>query len=241
MADGTEPMNDTAPFVLTGSVALLIGIVIGGLLTWKTRTNVLGASALGLLVGVIIGLSASPVVATAVTAGFGLATHLVNTFLTTRKAPPAEGVCTNSEARQLFHLLGPFALLTVAGLLLGVTIRVNDYLYFRDADLKEYYTAKGFNEAQVEEIMDRLAANVSSEPPPGGTVVSLLSNTERIKWESVWSNAQAFDTDEEKLEHIADYTQAIPAVGVRIQTLQKQKKSIAEILNSLEKEFGGEP
>lgn len=120
-----------------------------------------GFGLLGLAAGLIIGLSETPIIASIVASSFGLIGSLMPLYLNKDK----QGAIPNLEI-----WVGPFASLLIAGLLLGIAIRVNEWLYFPPEptipSLRAGYLAQGFTEEQVVSIMAEQAKAIAKNAPP---------------------------------------------------------------------------
>ncbi|MDB5346802.1 MAG: hypothetical protein JWP89_5179 [Schlesneria sp.] len=102
----------------------------------------------GVSVGILIGLSASPILGVIVTGIFGLVTIL----LQNRKDGPTGDPATDT---QIFFM--PWLPLGfVIGALVGIWMRVNDTLNFHE-DMRHKYRAMGFSKYQSERLIDAAA------------------------------------------------------------------------------------
>lgn len=142
----------------------------------RAKSTTAGFGNLGLVGGLALGLSASPVLAATVTALFAFAAVLVPHFFS---QPAGEGGATPSPA-----WLRPLAWWLALGLILGIFLRVNDALNFSQ-NLRSQYAARGFTDQQIEMIMAGHAAALAAAQPAapaelGGT--SLQASERRAKW-----------------------------------------------------------
>ncbi len=132
-------------------------------LVWKSdrKRFSAGLGFLGLVVGVIIGLSETPIIASAVTSSFALVGALLPLYLNKDN---------QNALPKMETWVGPFATLLLAGILSGITIRVNELLFFPMApyvtNLRDLYEKQGFTPEQVHSIMSGQAAALSKKEPP---------------------------------------------------------------------------
>jgi hypothetical protein len=130
-------------------------------------------ASLGLLVGIVIGLSKSPVVAGAIAGALSLITALVPRFID-----------RTGQGRSVGYWLLPLSLCAVLGLLAGIIIRANDLLTFKQVHYPRLLEEQGFNPAQIQTLMDKLAAQTQSMPREGSS--SLLGREQTPQFSSLW-------------------------------------------------------
>jgi hypothetical protein len=182
---------------LQSIVSSVIGVSVGfglGLLLIKERPAVLaGFAALGLLFGMVLGLSATPIIGATVTAGLALAGTALQAYLSMKTPEAGHAAIPRPDGRWLL----PFASFCVAGIILGIAMRANDVLSFSSAvpNLKEHYLAQGFTEPQVTAIMAAMAKNLQSEKPPAlalaDTKLALADTKPRTTLQSAEAKADA--------------------------------------------------
>lgn len=134
----------------------------------------LGIAAFGLLLGVTLGLSGSPVVAALVTAIAGLAAVAVPALVD--RSAKTQGL----NIPDCFRVLTPFSLAALVGVLLGIMIRTNGWLDLRNPSIRVRLMSQGFNQIQVDNILQRAASNLKVEiferERPAGAHPWLLSS-----------------------------------------------------------------
>lgn len=178
-------MSVLSVLIAVSITVVLLGVVaVAGLLVARStspRDGMTAAAfaALGLFLGLCIGLSASPVVGGTITAGFTLAGSLMTTYLTRKdgagdaSAPEKDNLTAPGKSNITVPVEGkvarvpwltstlivswllPLALFLVVGLVLGITFRANDVLNFR-RDLHARLLSLGFDENQASKIMSRM-------------------------------------------------------------------------------------
>src|SRR5262245_21222352 len=179
-------------------VALITGIVLGRIVK-PHFTFVAGYACLGLVSGMALGLSASPVLGATITGVFTLAAVVIPILLkntsegapSNQPSPRCVGTTAPVHLIAIGEWLFPLAMSLVLGMLVGVAMRVNDALNFEPADLRERYRAQGFSEKQVEMIMSgqtnaMASSSIASSPigrRNGGT--SLQSDERGLNWASL--------------------------------------------------------
>ena len=132
-------------------------------LVWKSdrKRFSAGLGFLGLVAGMIIGLSETPIIASAVTSSFALVGALLPMYLNKD---------SQNALPKLETWVGPFATLLLAGILSGITIRVNELLFFPTApnvtNLRNLYKKQGFTPEQIDSIMRAQAEALSRKEPP---------------------------------------------------------------------------
>lgn len=124
---------------------LIIGLSV---LLWRLA----GALALGLLSGLIVGLSRSQVVAPLVAGVLIVADRIVQGYFAARTNPPTLTTASNPCSPWIL----PISLGAILGIISGIYIRANDSLS-RPHNIPRQLTALGFNDEQIMEIMNREA------------------------------------------------------------------------------------
>jgi hypothetical protein len=134
--------------------------------------------------------------------------------------------------------LVPFSALAIVGILLGITIRVNNALSFANADYPSRLASEGFTPAQIQKIMDRFVEETKYAPPPELPLTSLLSSEARSTLKEMWPKVAAIGTPGEKLDFLRD--NAPPDSGVaRFINAERAKGTPDEtILKDLEARSG---
>lgn len=135
------------------------------------RTDFVAYATLGVLLGFLIGMSESPLVAGVVTGGFTIAGVLLGhlwgqsaTTTETKREVKSEGVTETTTTTTTEKAKSPFStewLFSVSagilvGAIVGFSVRVNSLLDFRDHSLRGKLKAD-FTEPQIREIMNRAA------------------------------------------------------------------------------------
>ncbi len=183
---------------------------------------------LGLLVGLMLGLSESPVLASAIAAAGSIVAACASVFLEAKygirlprpgqegeeAAPDPEG---NPTARgepsrppqplewrgQFTAWIEPFSWAMIFGLLGGITIRTNDLLNFQSRNFRIVLQEKGFNETQVDYMMMSLALEpgeivVQSEKKEPGN--SSLLHKEQIEKFDLTKFQKQYPDPEERIK-----------------------------------------
>lgn len=190
-----------------------LGIVCFALV-WKSdrKRFSVGLGFLGLVAGMIIGLSETPIIASAVTSSFALVGALLPMYLNKD---------SQNALPKLETWVGPFATLLLAGILSGITIRVNELLFFPSepnvTSLRDSYQRQGFTSEQVDSIMSAQAAALSRkeapplppDPKPHGSISlkSAMSSISFASAEEAFNEAKKKDNPSEALatlEHNAN-------------------------------------
>jgi MFS family permease len=117
----------------------------------KTRGDavMMGFGGLGFFVGLILGLSATPIVNAFMAAAFTLAGILLPMF----DKNPAPGVAKNDRVRWMM----PFGFVAGIGVFVGIAIRANDLLSAPEAPMRERIIAHGYSEEQADAMLKRWA------------------------------------------------------------------------------------
>jgi hypothetical protein len=173
---------------------------------WKSDRQLLSAGVgfLGLVAGMIIGLTETPIIASVVTSSFTLVGALLPIYLNKDR---------QDTLPKLEAWLGPFATLLLAGILSGVTIRVNELLFFptepKVTNLREAYQKQGFTPDQVNSIMSAQAEVLSkkepsalpADPKPHGSIAlkSAMSSIAFASAEGAFNEAKKKDNPSEAL------------------------------------------
>jgi hypothetical protein len=140
-------------FVAAGLVAALI------ISRTAAKSREKGFGNLGLVTGLALGLSASPVLAATISAVFTLVGVLAPIYLRSAEGTPKMEESTPSPE---YRWLRPLASWLTVGLLVGVFLRVNDVFNFSD-NLRSHYRAQGFNDQQVDTLMFERASRRADE------------------------------------------------------------------------------
>jgi hypothetical protein len=83
----------------------------------------------------------------------------------------------------------PFCLMAIAGVLLGIALRVNNALSFAPRNYRSQLWSEGFTAEQIQKMMDRFADERKYIPAPVAPLTSLLTNPQRASLEQVLSRA----------------------------------------------------
>jgi hypothetical protein len=221
-------------------LSLLLGGVVGWLLS-KRESIGAGFAALRASVGLMIGLSSSPVVAASVTAIFSLIGILIPIFFEqkTGAAPVAlDSKRAEPQVPPLATWLFPFGGALLVGTLAGIALRANDALNFSSPNLRDHYRAQGFTEDQINSIMEQYARAITGPPPvtENKTHTSLQSVVKPVNWDDIWrENYLQNDNAEDNLSRIeaASPKEVKQAIG----KMRQDRISAAAILDSLKKKF----
>ena len=139
-------------------VSIAVGILLGKYASVTTgRSDALGYGLLGFVVGTLIGLSHSPVLAAAISAGVAVATSLLSRMGKDRILEGVPAATNPWRTDWLTALAGAM----LAGLVFGVVVRANDLLNFKSPDLRLALKAQGFSQPQVEIIMAKIASEIT--------------------------------------------------------------------------------
>jgi len=223
--------------VVIGALALLFGIAVGSFgERCEPNKRSIGIAMLGLMAGFLIGLSQSPVIASIVTASFGLVATLASKYVA---GPPAQAGGANNGT--LDDWLVPFVALAIAGLLCGIVIRVNELLLFREfrtENLRIEYERQGFTPAQVDRIMDGHATVLASSGPPAPTPsdrngLGVLNKKELATPSGLLDIASGFQTDAERVAFIYSQAERLPKLRAAIDRLRTQGKNASDIMEAL--------
>jgi hypothetical protein len=178
----------TPLFIGPPVIVLICGVLVGASLIWRSGSLDWAAFAsLGLLIGMVIGLSKSPVVAGAIAGALSLITTLVPRFLD-----------RSEQGRPVGHWLFPLSLCAVLGLLAGIIIRTNDLLTFKQVHYPRLFEKQWFNAGQIETLMNRLAVQT---PPVNREGSSLLGREQTPQFSSLWQLDMDSDKLLEQIEH----------------------------------------
>jgi hypothetical protein len=177
------------PIVIELPLSVFIwGVFAGAALLWRSDLLDWAAFAsLGLLVGMVIGLSKSPVVAGAIAGALSLITTLVPKFIDRA-----------GQRRPVGPWLLPLSVCAVLGLFAGISIRTNDLLTFKQVHYPRLFEQQGFNPAQIQTLMDRLAAQTQPIPREGS---SLLGREQTPQFSALWQLEMDPDKLLEQIEH----------------------------------------
>ena len=177
------------PIVIELSLSVFLwGVCVGAAFIWRSGSLDWAAFAsLGLLVGIVIGLSKSPVVAGAIAGALSLITTLVPRFID-----------RTESGRPVGPWLLPLSVCAVLGLLAGIVIRTNDLLTFKQVHYPRLFEKQGFTTTQIQTLMDRLAAQTQPIPREGS---SLLGREQTAQFSSLWRLEMEPDKLLEQIEH----------------------------------------
>jgi hypothetical protein len=140
-----------AHYIVLSVLLLLVAWLVRGQMARTTtyRDAVMrGFGGLGLFVGLILGLSASPIVNAFVGAAFTLAGVLVPIY--------AKNPTTGKTTKWVLWIM-PFGFFAAIGVLAGITIHANDLLSAPRTPMQEALLAEGFTKAQVDGMLNRWA------------------------------------------------------------------------------------
>lgn len=234
--------------LIIGLGALAIGATIGRFLSSREKFfDGLAAIGAGTLAGLIVGLSESPILATGVTGAIGLASTVAPLLLKP----------SNDERDVAFvHLrpyVGPFAVFAAVGILLGITLRVNDALNLKDPSIRARLEVLGFSDVEVDQMIERYAADPSAnelvsreisqitEASPG---TSLLSNREtQAGWAKIWetANPASYPNVDDRLGYVMRQSPDLSRERVYklVANLCARGESKENILTHLNSQFSG--
>jgi len=200
----------------------------------KKRVDYLSSALVGLVIGIVIGLSASPIIGSIFTAAFVLLGSVIPLFL-------------KEESRNIsFNVRGniiPFCLLFIIGLLSGVIVRTND-LFNIENNLTVRYGRLGFDNDQIKTIMNDLAGNPQSIPDGSESSThksALLANTsnKHIKW---WQFKLADNGDyKSSIDYIIDHSNEKEKEYIELLNNNiKDKKIVFELIKEMYLLMGNE-
>lgn len=209
-----------------GAICLIVGLVAGRLTSRRDGVGA-GFAALGLVAGLSLGLSASPVLGATITALFTFLGVLAPLYLKSRNSTASSGPNTNLW-------LFPFACALAVGIVGGIAMRVNDALDFRSVNLRDRYAELGFSERQIEVMMDKQAS--TGAPLAERHRDTSLQNLKRpANWDEVLNMFVHKDSSPE--DNLASLKQRIPTekeILREIEKWEKQGLSAKQILKKLE-------
>jgi hypothetical protein len=116
----------------------------------------------------MIGLSTTPVVATAVTAILGILALALPAYF--QKTAPATLQAVDGGPPPLGKWLFPFGAALFLGTLFGLTLHVNNVLDFSSRDLREQYRSQGFTDDQIQRLMESHVKAATEKPTPPESV-----------------------------------------------------------------------
>jgi hypothetical protein len=216
----------------------------------------LGFAALGMVLGLSLGMSAAPVIAATLTAGFAL----VGTLLAIYQPKPVAGAAGGGGPKPIpiYLWLFPFAASLALSMLLGAAIRVNDALDFQPKaptppdDLRIHYAKLGVSPEQVTKIMDRLAQEIPKEPigkvEPKPVVTAdlkrasnLQGSLAKLDWPEFWRRRKSNgDSDAKTLEELSKFAELQEDISrLRAEYAEKHADEIVKQLKEKFKEIGG--
>jgi hypothetical protein len=210
------------------AVGLLAVLLVSRLMSKSPKT---GFGNLGLVCGMALGLSASPVLAATITAIFTLAGVLVPIYL---GSPRAAGESEGSLPGDPQRWLGPLASWLALGLIVGIFLRVNDALNFSE-NLRSRYQAQGFNDSEINTIMAGVSTTLAKQTPgPAGEQdrTNLQAQERPENWAKLLADlVRPNDPPETNLARVKN------AVGKddlkRIHSLEARGMSAREVLEAL--------
>jgi len=175
------------------------------------------------LVGLLVGLSKSQVVAGAIAAAFSLATAALQRLLpNANRASPQLPLVAGS--------LTAFAFAMTLGVLGGITLRVNDALDFTDRNLRRRYESLGFSSSQVDLILDRCAQSSTPDFSSDGT--ALFSHTSTWRWADL--QKLPFSDSTALLDHVAKFGSPVDRDWIiRMRASGKHDPEILDLLKTL--------
>lgn len=214
--------------VMLGLVAVFFSMVIGfGLIicvSWRLSCSpqlspFAGAASFGLFIGLVAGLSGSPIASVVITSISAIVAAIAPRYFgesSGRTEPLAV-----YKLVDCVPLLFPLASSAVLGIVLGLFLRVNDAFYFERFRPKVSYREQlldlGFTNQQVSRILDRIAETAPTsllEPPrylnhaasgePQPSRVTALASPPRTSFKLAFDEASSLDTSsfEERLKYL---------------------------------------
>jgi hypothetical protein len=246
--------------VATGILAFALGWFLsaltgGGIPAASNRGEAFGFAALGLAVGLVLGLSTVPLIGAVVAAGFALVGTLLSIYLPKPAPPPAPPPpappppVSTVAPLPIRVWLFPFAITTILGMLLGICLRVNDALYFRSESLRDRFASVGFTPPQIEGIMERLANSIKDTvsvkavigDAKDKAITGLQADESDVDWKDFWERMTRLGLSHDQV--LKELKQIAPApVRAQIKQLETQKKTADEILKTVRQdhpEIGG--
>jgi hypothetical protein len=209
-----------------GILLILISFFTGRVSRLVDAT-ILGFVSLGIAVGLCLGLSASPILGMVITSTFTLLGVIAPLYFKQSDS----SVSNNDRLPHTQVWLFPFASSLSIAMLLGIFVRVNDSLNFQSNNLRVRYAALGFDEKQIEKIMDNLASSEQpiSLPKTGSSLQSFSSST---VWKNLYENAvQPDDGPKENLQRLKQL--APDDARRKIESLEKLNYSPEKILTEI--------
>jgi hypothetical protein len=223
--------------VLQFVIALITTFVIALIVSFIRNKPSLGLafSSLGLFIGLLVGLSASPIVAGLVAAGFVLAGQLIK-ILPTQNPPSSDSTGTD------IAWLPPLAVFACIGLLSGLIFRVNNTFSLHNSNLRSSFWELGFNQPQVDMIMERVAKNAKIDLPANRTSSETQSGTFLLSGslgsDSGQTRADRWDfltksgfTNEQIISYLVKHGSSDEISSIR--SMQSDKKTSAQIVEEL--------
>ncbi len=238
--------------IILCTIVFAAGLVVGGVCVRRDKfISAFGFMGAGLLAGLIVGLSESPLLATLATSTVGIVGALAPLMLEARK-PREPGEVP--QRLQVGQFLAPFAIFAIVGMLAGITLRVNDTLNFQDENLRGRLTKLGFNSPQIDRLLDMYiedpgetgvvaqAVHGSLEADPG---TSLLANKQnRASWTKIWkvANLQSMPNVDDRLGFVMSQAprENRQQIDKLVAELTAQSTSKDKILERLKMQFPGE-
>lgn len=243
-------MQPNVQTVLFAGGGLAIGIIVGSLLSKGDSYASLRIASVGLLGGLVVGLSESPVLA-ALATGICAVVAATLPLLVKRKVDAKTAASLRSIHPLNEHTI-PFVVGICLGITIGISVRVNNALDFRDKSLNGALTRLGLPEYAVDKVIQRFIASdeilayVSQQAVttlPQNVNSSLLadSSQSRLGLKEVLHRAESIPNLSERLKFIVMHTtgEDRTALGEAIMRSLGGDQSVSTevILKSLETEF----
>lgn len=222
--------------------AMLATVFVVG--RWKSGRQIgFGFCTTGLALGLLLGLSRSPVLAGLVAGGFAIAGQLVTQFAKLRsKADSAvpnqlEGVTTNAIPWIL-----PLSVFLLGGILLGIFLRANNLLSVHPRSLRVSLSELGFSDVQVESMMQRYSEELTPESVVTAVeegrntyVLSSNSTANSSNDEGLWNFIDGLPSppSEKQIVKLFLDQSKDPTTTNAIMTMQKNHATDAEIVDML--------
>jgi hypothetical protein len=229
-------------YVVVACMGALVGLALGLVIASKSdRKFAAGYAFLGLAAGLVVGLSNSPVVASGITAGFALVASLLPYYVTEKAATRRRDGAAVSSLPPVGSWLAPLSCMIIVGVLLGITIRVNELLFVPNptphVDLRSQYSAMGFSEPQIDRIMkghaDALAGAApgrSPEPLHPKSPVAVLTAAGIAQVRQVLADAEGFSDPDKRLDFIVNHAPMLKEEVARLRAAGKPPDEILELL-----------
>jgi len=219
---------------------VIFAVLVLGLCLWlAVRGTLLGAgfAALGGSAGMMIGLSTSPVVGTAVGAVLGVLALAIPVYFQ-KVAPEALKTTATEGVPPLGSWLFPFAAAVFLGIPLGLALRVNNALDFSSSNLRKHYEAQGFTQEQIDVLMDRhTKGGADFAPPPISRQPTVLHTAVRpANFSKIWRDT--VNPDDPPDENLRRLQVASPKdVQAMIESLKRDNHRSQDILTALKDQW----